>query len=81
MKLNHWRWWVVGVKMGKKWLLGGYFTEEEADEKAWDFFQELPYSKHYLNTVNRVAAGQKLRHIALEDGEDFEDISSQFSHH
>jgi hypothetical protein len=77
-KVNHWRWYVVGSKAGKKWLLGGYQTEEEADDRAWDFFQELPYTKHHIKTIDRNQASRMLRHKFLQDNEEFEYIVQPF---
>lgn len=78
--VNHWRWYVVGVKEGKKWLLGGYFTESEADEKAYEFFKEAPFTKHYLKTTDRNRASSILRHKFLESGEEYSYIAEKFKH-
>ena len=71
IRQSRWAWWVLGIKEGHKVLDGPHSTEQDADEKGFIIFKEIPFEKYYLRTIDRRSAGSALRHKLLMNEEDY----------
>jgi hypothetical protein len=81
IRRNQPTWWVTGRKKdGKMALLGGFTTEEEADDIMFSAFPNDTGEKHLLMTSDRVRATQQLKYKLFSESHDLDSSMQPISH-